>query len=154
LQVPETTQGLQMSEEPRDTRIDPPSQSAANTTNVGYKKPPQHSRFAKGRSGNPSGRPKALIGISIKDILDGSQMGKNGEIISKREAIVVRMLNDALAGNQKAFGRFLKFLNLSGLKRTETSSIVKTVYFESKPMSPVQRDEYRRNFGLPRDQWT
>jgi hypothetical protein len=81
-------------------------------------------------------------------------MGKNGEIISKREAIVVRMLNDALAGNQKAFGRFLKFLNLSGLKRTETSSIVKTVYFESKPMSPVQRDEYRRNFGLPRDQWT
>ena len=143
-----------MSEEPRDTRIDPPSQSAANTTNVGYKKPPQHSRFAKGRSGNPSGRPKALIGISIKDILDGSQMGKNGEIISKREAIVVRMLNDALAGNQKAFGRFLKFLNLSGLKRTELSSIVKTVYFESEPMTAVQREGYERNFGLPRDQWT
>jgi hypothetical protein len=81
-------------------------------------------------------------------------MGKNGEIISKREAIVVRMFNDALAGNQKAFGRFLKFLNLSGLKRTELSSIVKTVYFESKPMTAVQRDEYGRNFGLPRDQWT
>jgi hypothetical protein len=25
---------------------------------VGYKKPPQHARFAKGRSGNPKGRPK------------------------------------------------------------------------------------------------
>src|SRR5258705_1255024 len=125
-----------MSEEPRDTRIDPPSQSAANTTNVGYKKPPQHSRFAKGRSGNPSGRPKALIGISIKDILDGSQMGKNGEIISKREAIVVRMLNDALAGNQKAFGRFLKFLNLSGLKRTEPGWQAKNIFYAYDAIDP------------------
>src|SRR5882757_11531720 len=141
-----------MSEEPRDTRIDPPSQSAANTTNVGYKKPPQHSRFAKGRSGNPSGRPKALIGISIKDILDGSQMGKNGEIISKREAIVVRMLNDALSGNQKAFGRFLKLLNLSGLKRTESLLQVKNVFYDSKPMTPEQYEEFKRNFGLPKDE--
>ena len=45
-------------------------------------------------------------------MLDGDQMGKNGEVISKREAIVIRMLNDALAGNQKAFGRFLKLLRL------------------------------------------
>jgi len=35
--------------------------------------------------------------------------GQECEVISKREAIVIRMLNDALAGNQKAFGRFVKF---------------------------------------------
>ena len=139
-----------MSDPPHDSRIDPDSASAANTNDVGYKKPPQHSRFAKGRSGNPSGRPKARIGVSIKDVLDGDQMGKNGEVISKREAIVIRMLNDALAGNQKAFGRFLKLLSLSGLKRIEPLSQVKNVFYDSEPMTPEQYEEFKRNFGRPK----
>jgi Family of unknown function (DUF5681) len=138
-----------MSDPPQDSRIDPDSQSAANTNDVGYKKPPQHSRFAKGRSGNPSGRPKARIGVSIKDVLDGDQMGKNGEVISRREAIVIRMLNDALAGNQKAFGRFVKLLDSSGLKRTEPSLTVKNVFYDSEPMTPEQYDDFKRNFGRP-----
>ena len=121
---------------------------------VGYKKPPKHSQFPKGKSGNPSGRPKAAVGISITDILDGDQMGKNGEVISRREAIVIRMLNDALAGNQKAFGRFVKLLDSSGLKRTEPSLTVKNVFYESRQMTPEENERFKRNFGLPRDQWT
>ena len=141
---------------PNDRHADPPSrpQSSDDQYDVGYKRPPKHSQFPKGKSGNPGGRPKALIGISIKDMLDGDQMGKNGEVISKREAIVIRMLNDALAGNQKAFGRFVKFLALSELKRIEPSSQVKNVYYESKPMTPEEHETFKRNFGLPRDQWT
>jgi len=134
---------------------DPPSRPhPSNQPEVGYEKPPKHSQFVKGKSGNPNGRPKVPSGVSIKDLLDGDQMGKNGELISKREAIVIRMLNDALAGNQKAFGRFLKLLSLSGLKRTEPLSQVKNVFYESKPMTPEQTEQFRRNFGLPRDQWT
>ena len=134
-----------------DRHADPPSrpQSSDDQYDVGYKKPPRNSQFSKGKSGNPNGRPKAAIGISIKDILDGDQMGKNGEVVSKREAIVIRMLNDALAGNQKAFGRFLKLLSLSGLKRTEPSSQVKNVFYESRPMTPEEYDEFKRNFGRP-----
>jgi len=137
-----------------DRHADPPSrpQSSDDQYDVGYKRPPKHSQFPKGKSGNPGGRPKALIGISIKDILDGDQMGKNGEVISKREAIVIRMLNDALAGNQKAFGRFLKLLNLSGLKRTEPLLQIKNVFYDSKPMTPEQYEEFKRNFGLPKDE--
>jgi hypothetical protein len=134
-----------------DSHADPPSQPQRSTDlhEVGYKKPPRHSQFSKGKSGNPGGRPKAPVGISIKDILDGDQLGKNGELISKREAIVIRMLNDALAGNQKAFGRFLKLLSLSGLKRTEPSSQVKNVFYESRVMTPEEYDEFKRNFGRP-----
>ena len=134
-----------------DSHTDPPSrpQPSDNQHDVGYKKPPKHSQFPKGKSGNPNGRRKAAVGISIKDILDSDQMGKNGEVISKREAIVIRMLNDALAGNQKAFGRFLKLLSLSGLKRTAPLSQVKNVFYDSKPMTPEQYEEFKRNFGRP-----
>ena len=100
----------------------------------------------------PYRRPKRPPGISIKEILDGDQRGKNGEVISRREAIVIRMLNDALSGNQKAFGRFLKLLSLSGLKRTEPLLQVKNVFYDSKPMTPEQYEEFKRNFGLPKDE--
>jgi len=145
-----------MTDSPHDSDADPPfqSQSPSDQREFGYGKPPKHSQFAKGKSGNPGGRPKAPVGISIKDILDGDQMGKNGEVISRREAIVIRMLNDALAGNQKAFGRFVKLLDSSGLKRTEPSLTVKNVFYESRQMTPEENERFKRNFGLPRDQWT
>ncbi len=140
-----------MTAAPNDPLIDRPPQpsEAADQNGVGYKKPPKHSQFQKGQSGNPGGRPKALGGISIKDLLDGEQLGKNGEIISRREAIVIRMLNDALNGNQKAFGRFLKLLTQSGLRRAEQPSQVKNVFYESRPMTSEEYEEFKRNFGRP-----
>jgi hypothetical protein len=143
-----------MTDSPDNPHTDPPYRQQPSDDRIGYKNPPKHSQFAKGKSGNPAGRPKAEVSISIKDILDGDQMGKNGEIISKREAIVIRMLNDALAGNQKAFGRFLKLLALSGLKRKEPSLTVKNIYYKARQMTPEEYERFSRNFGLPRDQWT
>jgi len=122
--------------------------------NFAEDKPPKHAQFRKGVSGCPTGRPKRPEGISIKEILDGDQRGKNGEVISKREAIVIRILNDALAGDQKAFGRFLNLLTLSGLKRTGDPATVSTIFYEPKKMTPEEYETFKRNFGLPRDQWT
>jgi hypothetical protein len=86
---------------------------------VGYGKPPKHTQFAKGRSGNPNGRPKLPDGISIRELLDGDQPGRNGEVISKREALVLRIMNDAMAGKPRAFGRFLNLMIQAGLLRAE-----------------------------------
>jgi hypothetical protein len=88
-----------------NTETPAPPRPSANQYDIGYGKPPKHSQFPKGKSGNPNGRPKAPRGINIKEILDGDQRGKNGEVISRREAYVIAIINGALRGNQKAFSK-------------------------------------------------
>src|SRR5438270_12398985 len=95
------------------------SQERIANNEVGYKKPPKRAQFVKGQSGNPNGRPKRPEGVSIKEVLDGVQRGKNGEVISSREAIVIRLLNDAMKGDQRAFSKFLWLMTKSGLLRSE-----------------------------------
>src|SRR5260221_12967959 len=108
---------LQMSETKHGSDNGTSQEKIANNK-VGYKKPPQRTQFVKGQSGNPNGRPKRPVGVSIKEVLDGVQRGKNGGVISSREAIVIRVLNDAMKCKQKAFSRFLKLMTASGLLRS------------------------------------
>ncbi len=110
----------------------------------GYGKPPKHAQFAKGRSGNPGGRPKDPIGISIKELFDGDQRGKNGEVISRREALVISIVNEALRGNQKAFSKFMTLMHRSGLMRRETSKRPMVIRV---PTRSGTTEEFMRDFG-------
>jgi len=74
---------------------------------VGYGKPPQHSRFQKGRSGNPSGRPRGRKNMAtlLNDALNGSVIVvENGrrKRITKREAIVTQLVNKSASADLKA----------------------------------------------------
>jgi hypothetical protein len=130
-----------MPRSPSNPNADPAFQPERSTEQVefGYGKPPKHSQFSKGRSGNPGGRPKTPIGISIKEILDGDQRGKNGEVISRRDAYVIALVNEALRGNQKAFSKFMKLMNRSGLMRRET---VNRPFVIHVPMRTFTKEEY------------
>jgi Family of unknown function (DUF5681) len=130
----------------KDSHTDPPSQPqpSDNEHDVGYKKPPKHSQFPKGKSGNPNGRPKAAIDISIREIFDGDQRGKNGEVISRREAYVISLVNDALRGNQKAFSKFMTLMHRSGLMRREKSTKPTVV---EVPRRTGTMEEFMRDFG-------
>ena len=73
---------------------------------VGYKRPPKHSRFKPGRSGNPRGRPRKTRSIEamIKRELDQTVKITEGgrELrISKREAIIKQFVNRAIKGDAK-----------------------------------------------------
>ena len=74
---------------------------------VGYGKPPVHSRFQKGRSGNPKGRPRGrrnmstLLSATLNGWVTVVENGRRKEI-TKREAIVTQLVNKSAAADLKA----------------------------------------------------
>lgn len=140
-----------MTEPPRDSNSDRPAQPESPTqqSGFGYGRPPKHSQFAKGRSGNPGGRPKTPVGISLKEILDGDQRGKNGEVISRREAFVIALVNDALGGNQKAFSKFMTLMNRAGLMRREMASRPSVVHVPMRSGTKEEYDAHIRTMSAP-----
>jgi hypothetical protein len=71
---------------------------------VGYGNPPRHTRFQRGRSGNPRGRPKSaknFMTLVAKTSSEKVKLGKNGPSVSKVEAALRRLADGAAAGNPK-----------------------------------------------------
>lgn len=74
---------------------------------IGYGKPPKHTRFAKGQSGNPSGRPQGsqnLGTVLLKTMRQRIRVTENGQVryITKLEAVIVQLVNKALRGDVNA----------------------------------------------------
>lgn len=84
---------------------------------VGYGKPPVHTRFQKGQSGNPAGRkPReknfaALVETELNRLITV----RDGDIekkITKREALVTRLVNEAISGKSAARPLLLKMMDI------------------------------------------
>jgi len=77
---------------------------------VGYCRPPVHSRWKKGQSGNPSGRKKGSP--NLKTLLDKELSEKimvhdsdGSRFISKGTAMMKAMVNKAIKGDVRAFDK-------------------------------------------------
>ena len=82
---------------------------------VGYGKPPRETRFVKGRSGNPRGRPrgaKSFNTLLTDKLNEPVTVAENGgrRKISKREAIVTQLVNRSAAADFRAIKILLDFL--------------------------------------------
>ena len=83
---------------------------------VGYRKPPVQTRFKKGRSGNPNGRPKGTLNLAtvlLRTLREQVVINENGrrKVVTKLEAAVKQLVNKAASGDLKAFQQ------LAGLKQ-------------------------------------
>jgi hypothetical protein len=82
---------------------------------VGYGKPPAHSQFKAGRSGNPNGRPKGAKGVRalVNGVLDETvRIAENGQprAIQKRRAILMAMIAKAIKGDVRAADLIVKLM--------------------------------------------
>ncbi len=80
---------------------------AAGKYEIGYGKPPFHTRFQRGRSGNPRGRPrgeKNLPTLLNEALNEPVLVTENGgrKRISKRQAAFKQLVNEAAKGNWRA----------------------------------------------------
>lgn len=86
---------------------DEESTSANAAYEVGYGKPPKHTRFKPGESGNARGRPKGaknvktylLKGLNEKVVV---REGGRSRKITKLEAFVTALINGSIKGNGKS----------------------------------------------------
>ena len=103
---------------PRDDRDD---------YQVGYGKPPRHTQFAKGQSGNPRGRPSGsknlatLVSEALNEMVIVTEDGGRRKI-TKREAMIKQLVNRSA----KADWRAIKIL-LDILREIESKTPSETV---------------------------
>src|SRR4051812_31093166 len=105
------------------------SEEAGEKTNgatyeVGFRRPPLHSRFKPGQSGNPSGRPKDSKNFKtlLNSILNEQislQEGSQSRKISKAEAIMRRLIIGALKGIPGISTRCSAWLSRPGNSRNQ-----------------------------------
>ncbi len=83
---------------------------------IGYRKPPRHTRFKKGQSGNPRGRDKGRESYRtefLKELGERVTVTENGRrrMLSKQTLTIKRMVADAIKGDAKARDQILRLIS-------------------------------------------
>jgi len=93
---------------------------AAKPYAVGYGKPPIHTRFQSGASGNPAGKKKGQKGL--KAVVEGVFQEKVSirtprgiRKVTKLDALMQKLMNDALTGDARAVMQIVRLAKEAGL---------------------------------------
>ncbi len=82
---------------------------------VGYRKPPKHAQFQKGRSGNPKGRPKgarnldSIIRDELSALITIKEKGRT-VTVTKAQAVLKAIIAKAAHGDMRAADKVLDLL--------------------------------------------
>lgn len=96
---------------------------------VGYGKPPKEYQFKKGQSGNKKGRPKNSKNtyVLLDEILSQTiPITENGKLmhISKRNAVLIQLVNKAIKGDLKATNALLPHMLMADAKEEDKEKIM------------------------------
>jgi hypothetical protein len=92
------------------TENDKPNELPALTERVGFCRPPRATRFKKGISGNPKGRPKGSLNVAtafLKALRERVVINEHGQrkTVTKLEAALKQLVNKAAGGDLRAIGQ-------------------------------------------------
>src|SRR5712692_2293823 len=101
------------------------SSRSTDANAIGYKRPPTDTRFPKGKSGNPHGRPKGQRNVAnlTKNLLNRPVRVRSGdETLEMRaiEAIFRVLANRAAQGNSRATSLVNKLREMAGFANEVT----------------------------------
>ena len=130
-----------------------PQDEEATDQPVGYKRPPLHSRFKPGVSGNPSGRPKGSQNLKtlFQKILKEEVSLREGtgvRKVTKAEAVLRGVVVGALKGDTRSLGVLFRLAEQTGQFEeagapiTEIRRIIITGVPRSDDAFPANSDGY------------
>ena len=92
-----------------------PKEASGLDYQVGYGKPPLHTRFGKGQSGNPRGRPRGarntrtILEEALNKKVTVNDAGRR-RTMSRKQVLIYQLLNKAAAGDMRAMSTVLAFM--------------------------------------------
>ena len=101
-----------------------------------YRKPPLHTRFKKGQSGNPRGRPKknlaALLVAALNEKVTATVDGKRKQV-TKKEAVITQLVNKSASAELRATKMLIEMIR-DIEKKAEPSPA------ERSPFTPTDKE--------------
>ena len=119
---------------------------------VGYGKPPRHTRFAKGQSGNPRGRPRGaknfntLLEEALNEAVTVTENGGRRKV-SKRQAIVTQLVNRSATADFRAIKILLD--KLRDIERQTEPASPETAEFGEADQKVLEQIRSRFSKGEP-----
>jgi hypothetical protein len=119
---------------------------------VGYGKPPRHTRFAKGQSGNPRGRPcgaKNFTTLLEEALNESVTVTENGgrRSVSKRQAIITQLVNRSATADFRAIK--LLFDIVRDIERQTEPASPETAEFSEADEKVIEQLRSRFSKGEP-----
>ncbi len=130
---------------------EPAGQGPKADYDVGYKRPPRHTRFKPGQSGNPKGRPKGLPnhGTTVSRVMSEKVSVREGDrtrTMTKLEAMVQAHASKAMKGDARSASIVIGLLTRMGLLGDQQDEVLAALPEDDA----IIQDYLRRNGHLNR----